>query len=307
MQIGCTQMHTVTLVAIIIGLVTIGAQSALYLNRPQEKARLWYLGLLFLLLVFNIANGLFPNPAYSITVEAQHILVNGTGFMIASYFPFYFYKAFGLTRLRFLAVYGVPLFLLLPYLAFFVIGYSFHGDIRFTHRYGYIIPTGYSLVLLVAIGNAIRYAHHKNLNRNHYIEELATYLAIIPWTFIAPVVYFQWGQVMETLFTNFGFVTISALLLYRAVKINRAEQKQLENLRQLTMDTSVIEKNCAQEMLSPRETEIAILLCHRLRRREIADKLFISDRTVDKHTERIFLKIGVTSREELLEKLNKTP
>ncbi|MGJ1261080.1 LuxR C-terminal-related transcriptional regulator [Sphingobacterium spiritivorum] len=45
-------------------------------------------------------------------------------------------------------------------------------------------------------------------------------------------------------------------------------------------------------------------MCHRLTRREIADKLFISDRTVEKHTEHIFLKVGVNSRHELLIKLN---
>ena len=70
------------------------------------------------------------------------------------------------------------------------------------------------------------------------------------------------------------------------------------------MDTEVIRMNCAREMLTPRETEIAVLLCHRLKRREIADKLFISGRTVDKHSENIFVKVGVTSREELLAKLN---
>lgn len=304
MQIGCTQMHPVTLLAIIIGLVAIGAQSALYLNRPQERAKLWYLGLLFLLLVFNTVNGLFPDPTYSIPIHVQHIIVNGVGFAIVSYFPFYFYLAFGLTRLRFLAVYGVPLFLLLPYISFFLVGLTIYGDITFIHRYGYIAPTLYSLTLLFAIGRSVRFSYREHRDRNLFIEELGAYIAIMPWAFLAPVVYFGWGQLTETLFTNLGFLALSALLLYRSAVLARAEQQQLDNLRVLAMDTEVITRNCQRNMLSTRETEIAILLCHRLKRREIAEKLFISDRTVDKHTERIFLKVGVTSREELLLTLN---
>src|SRR5690606_34449920 len=111
--------------------------------------------------------------------------------------------------------------------------------------------------------------------------------------------YFELGQLTEVLFTNLGFLAITALFISRSVTLGRAEQRQLDNLRQLAMDTETIRQNCAHEMLTPRETEITILLCHRLKRREIADKLFISDRTVDKHIERIFLKVGVTSREEL--------
>lgn len=304
MNIGCTQMHPVTLAAIIIGLITFGAQSALYLNRPQEKARLWYLGLLLLLLVFNTVNGLFPNPAYATPVHLQHIIVNGVGFAIVSYFPFYFYRAFRLTKLRFLAVYGVPLFLLLPYLAFFVIGYSVHGDLAYTHKYGYLIPTGYSFVLLFAIGKAIHFSFQENGNLNQQIVEAVTYIAIMPWAFLAPVVYFQWGQLTETLFTNLGFVAISALLLYRVIRLGRSEQKLLDSLRLIAMDTDIIEQNCERYALSPRETEVAVLLCQRLRRKEIGDRLFISERTVDKHTQNIFVKANVTNRKELILKFN---
>lgn len=304
MNIGCTQMHTVTLLAIIIGLVAIGAQSALYINRPQDKAKLWYLGLLLLLLVFNVVNGLFPDPAYDIPLYIQHIIVNGAGFAVVSYFPFYFYRAFGLEKLRFFAVYGVPLFLLLPYLAFFVIGYSVHGDLALTHRYGYIIPTCHSFVLLVAIGRSIRYAYRENRNRNRYIEEVVAYIAITPWAFMAPVVYLQWGQLTETLFTNVGFVAISALLLYRAVNVSRAEQKLLADLELVPINPEAIQRNTKHFGLSNREIEIVYLICERLSYKEIADKLFISDRTVSKHVQNIFSKILVNSRSELVKKMN---
>jgi len=83
-------MHPVTLTAIVIGLVIFGAQSVLYLERRHDRSRLGYLILLLLLLIFNTANGLLPNPTYDIPEYIQHIIVNTTGFMMVSYFPFYF-------------------------------------------------------------------------------------------------------------------------------------------------------------------------------------------------------------------------
>ena len=304
MQIGCTQMHLVTFTAIVIELIILGAQGGHYLSRSHCKRKLWYIGLLLLMLLLNVVNGLFPGPSYSIPIFIQHNIVTGIGFAIASYYPLYFYKVFELDTLRYHAIYGVPLFVILPYVIFFVMGYSIHEDINLARRYGFLVPGLYSVMLLVTVGKAIHFAYNEERNTRQYIEELVAYVAMLPWSLMPLVVYFEFGQLFETLFANIGFMAVSTLLLYRNIRLDRAEQKQLENLRQLAMDTDTITLNCQKNMLSPREIEIAILLCHRLRRREIADKLFISDRTVDKHTERIFVKVGVTSREELLGKLN---
>lgn len=304
MQIGCTQMHAVTLTAIVFELVVFGAQGVLYLERPKDRTRLGYLILLLLLLVFNVANGLFPDPAYGIPKYVQHIAVNTTGFMMVSYFPFYFYRFFDLEKLRFLAVYGVPLFLLLPYLAFFLVGLSIHEDIAFTHRYGYIVPTVYALVLLVGIGRAIRFAYRQHRDRHLYLEEIGAYTAFMPWAFLAPVVYFQWGQLIETLFTNLGFLALSVFLLYRSVMLGRAEQRLIEDLELVPYDREAIEKNSRKFGLSNREADVVELICQRFRNREIADKLFISERTVNKHVQNIFYKAEVTEREDLIRLMN---
>jgi DNA-binding NarL/FixJ family response regulator len=48
--------------------------------------------------------------------------------------------------------------------------------------------------------------------------------------------------------------------------------------------------------LTTREQEIATLVAVGLSNRQIAEKLFISRRTVDAHLEHIFGKLGITSR-----------
>jgi DNA-binding CsgD family transcriptional regulator len=51
--------------------------------------------------------------------------------------------------------------------------------------------------------------------------------------------------------------------------------------------------------LTQRETEIALLLSERLSMPEIAGRLFISRRTVEKHAERIYAKLGVRKKAEV--------
>ena len=61
----------------------------------------------------------------------------------------------------------------------------------------------------------------------------------------------------------------------------------------------------ACRLLSRREAEIASLLCRRLRPNEIATVLLISPRTVERHIENIYSKLGVRCRKELLTRLLK--
>jgi DNA-binding NarL/FixJ family response regulator len=50
--------------------------------------------------------------------------------------------------------------------------------------------------------------------------------------------------------------------------------------------------------LTPRQQEILTLLCQRLTDREIADRLFLSSRTVEGHVTQILGKFGVDNRRE---------
>jgi len=59
--------------------------------------------------------------------------------------------------------------------------------------------------------------------------------------------------------------------------------------------------------LSPREHEIATLAAQGLTSREIADRLVVSARTVEKHLEHVFEKLGVGGRAALRERLGELP
>jgi DNA-binding CsgD family transcriptional regulator len=299
-----TEMHIVTLVFVLLELVMFGIQLGYYLNRPEDKARFWYLILLFLLLIYNITGGLFPDPEITaLSLQLQNIIAYGSGFMMASYFPFYFYKAFGLKLLRFHALYGVPLFLLLPYLTFFVISYSFTNNLDLAIKYGVIIPFFYSFVVLRSILIAIRVAYRQNRNKKYHIEKIAVYCAVIPWTSMTILAYFQFGQLIEVLFTNIGFLVITAMFIFNAVVRNRNEYHKLQNIVMNGIRPELFNENCLQFQLTSREIEVIKLLREGYYTSEISAHLHIAERTVTTHIQNMMSKTNTHSRLELLRKL----
>lgn len=297
-------MHPVTLAAIILELVLFGAQLAFFLNHPADRNRIWYLVLLVLLIFKNLTGGLFPDPGFSVPVYIQNIIAYGFGFAVTSFLPYYFYRAFELKALRPHALYGVPLLLMLPYLGFFMIAYAIHEDLEFTVHYGILLPFAYSVVLLWVMFRAIRREYQQSGNRSLYVQAMAVYAAAVPWTAMGLVVWFGFGQLTQALFTNLGFLTITGLLLFSAVRQERKENALLTELGLVPNDPVLVASHSIRYALTTKETEVAQMICLRLKYREIADRIFNSPRTVDKHRENIFHKVGVSSREELIRKMN---
>jgi DNA-binding CsgD family transcriptional regulator len=225
-----TEMHLVTFCFAVIETVMFLFQVVFYLSRPEDKARLWYLMLLSLLITYNVTSGLFPDKNYHIPIVIQNIICYGSGFCMASYFPFYFYRAFGLTQLRFHARYGIFLFLLVPYIVCFVIVYAINKNLEWARQYGLIIPFLYSISLIVAITKAIMVKYRQTTHANEKNELIAVYLAVVPWSSLAAVVYFDAPQPVEASITNFGFLVVTIMYVRRTIRQYRSEYSELQEL-----------------------------------------------------------------------------
>jgi DNA-binding CsgD family transcriptional regulator len=98
------------------------------------------------------------------------------------------------------------------------------------------------------------------------------------------------------------------------IAISRVVSPHLENhflaLSSATIDPQAsppMKADTSSSHLTEREHEVALLLAERLTMSEIADRLFISRRTVEKHAERIYEKFGVRKKQELGKHLLKRP
>lgn len=302
-----TEMHIVTFVFVLLEIVMFFYQLVYYLSRPQDKSRMWYLILLFLLIIYNITGGLFPDPRINIPIVTQNIIAYGSGFLMGAYFPYYFYKGFGLKELRFQAIYGVLLFLIVPFLIFFVGVYSINKNLDLAIKYGIIIPFFYSIVLLLSILKAIRLKYKESSNRTNFIEVVAVYCAVIPWASLTVIAYFHLGQLLEVIFTNGGFLVITIIFISKSITQARIEYEQLMELTINGPQPFSFQDNYQHYQLTNREIEIVQFIRQGFKYKSIGETLFISERTVTKHVQNIFEKTNVFNRVELLHKLEQQP
>ncbi|RZJ76922.1 MAG: LuxR family transcriptional regulator [Flavobacterium sp.] len=304
MVVPGTELHMLTLVIIVLELMMLPFVLWYYYAWPKDKSRLWYFLLLFLLVVYNLTGGLFPDPdIVAIPFRLQNTIAYGSGFLMASFFPYYFYKCYHLDALRWHAIYGVPAFLLLPYLVFFCIVYPVTGDLDYVINYGMIVPSLYVPVLLWAMLKSMRIQFRGNdqsLYPSQKLEMLAMYWAVAPWALMTVFSYLHVEQWIEVLATNTGFVVITVLSMLRSGRMERMEKERLLTLTEMSeKQLKSFEERCLSNQLTRREGEVAQLLCQGLTYAQISENLFIAKRTVDTHVQNIFFKTGVNKKIEL--------
>ncbi|GHB87493.1 response regulator transcription factor [Persicitalea jodogahamensis] len=315
MHVFGTDIHIVTFCFIVIEAVFFVYQFFYYLYWPKDQNRKYYLILLFLLIVKNLAMGLFPDPQYtSIPMVIQYAFTYAAGFIMASYFPYYFYRSYNLEGLRFHATYGVVLFLYTPFTLIFTTEYLFTSDIDSAIAHGLVIPAAYSLVLAYVMYKSMQKAFRKELDNREYFEVVGVYCSVVP--FVAIAFFPNIAQVTEAIITNLGFTILTILFIRRSVLQARLDKAKLLALSKLKigtplhgidptidLDQQIFEANISMFNLTPREKEVVGLVRLGKTNKSIGEYLQISDRTVSKHIENIFQKTEVNSRTELMRRI----
>ena len=303
MRVFSTDMHIVTFIFVIFEAIMLLYQVLFYLQRPFEKRRFYYIILLILFIIYNICGGLFPDPDFrGISLTVQNILAWGSGIALACFLPYYFYKAYGLVRLKFHARYGVLLFLLTPFLMFFGIEYLLQGNIDRGVKHGVLIPCIYAIICVIAMYRSIKIKQGENKKLGK--EMILSLIAISPWVSMPILSYFRVAQLPEVLVMNGGFLFITGLFIWETIQQSRKDNIHLQALISTIDDNEVKEdvfiENSRTYKLSPREIEVAALIADGLKYRQVGDRLFIQERTVTTHVQKMFMKTGAKNKVDLL-------
>lgn len=328
------QLHWVTLSIVTLELLLFVGQAVGFLCRPQDKKLGWQLLLLILVILRNTVEGLFqtPNPSLWIPILWQNFFAHGFGYVVASYFPLYWYKTLDLPSLKFHAWVGF-FFLLTPVILVYGLFYPVSQDIMSARTYVYVIPCLYGICMLVHIFRAIRNQYAKDKNKLHRQMRVVIFLAIVPWM-TAPLIGVGLGQPQWVIdiTLNTGFLILNVLFIRQVVKQSRADLikiKELETKLELhrfsmtlsqenvSVKKSVIspsispmlnlasnkklskkelfELACGHWKLSPAEIRVveAFISEEGLSQKMIADKLNIDRKTVETHTTSIYKKAGI--------------
>ncbi|RYX87853.1 LuxR family transcriptional regulator [bacterium] len=302
MKVFNTDMELVTFIFLIFETVMLLFQLIFYLQRPEEKRKLYYLILLILYILYNLFGGLFPDQTVkSVPLHIQNLLAWGSGFLLACYIPYYIYKAFDLKKLRFYAIYGVWIFLVIPFVIFFGIEYMLSGNIDRVVKHALAIPCIYAIICVHAMYRAIKEKQGPDMKLNK--EMSLTFISIAPWIAMPILSYFRVSQLLEVLVINGSFLAITVLFFWEAIKQSREDNRKLEELLLAVKKdghSDAFINNCKRFVLTQREIEVSALVVDGLKYKEIADQLFIAERTVQTHIQKIFTKTGARSKTELI-------
>lgn len=326
MLLAGTQMHLITFLFICVETVILFYLLIYRLARPDDKNTWLNVILIVVLLFYNLTGGLLPDSNLPGNYYVQMSIAYFTGFMTPCYFPYYVYHAFSLDKMKFHAYKGVFIFLVFPYLVF-VLLFIISGKIE-TSKNLLIIPVVYALWVIITLVKAVKHKYKGNFATSGAKEEVAVlFLSLTPWVGLPVIDYFNLGQAIEATTTNTGFLLLLALQLKQHITKVRMEHQRLiesdeylrtwnERLQQeVNKRTKEIERLSAEERileschrynLTGREREIVLLVCRGSSYRQIAEALFIAERTVTKHAQNIFDKVKVSNKLELLNKLGAT-
>jgi DNA-binding CsgD family transcriptional regulator len=322
-----TQMHLITFLFICIETVVLFYLAIYRLARPDDKNTFLNIILIALLIFYNLTGGLLPDKDLPGSYLLQTSIAYAIGFITPCYFPYYVYHAFYLQKMKFHAYKGVFIFLVSPYIIFVFLFVS-TGNLE-TAKKLLIIPTAYALSVIITLIKAVRYKYKNSFKTKEAKEEMAvSFLSLTPWVSLPVIDYFNLGQAVEATTTNAGFLLLLALQIKQHISKVKAEHKRLidseekllgwnerllaevekrtKEIERLSTDKRILE-GCRQYQLTNREREIAGLICRGSSYKQIAESLFIAERTVTKHVQNIFDKVEVSNKLELLNKLTIVP
>lgn len=278
-----TQMHIITFLICLVELVFFAYQTVYYLSRPSDKKRKYYLILLYLLIQNNIISGLLPDKNMSVNIIVQSILSYGVSFAMVMYIPYYFYKSYELKKLKFHAYYGTFFFLLIPYIACFVIPYVITGNLQTSVRLAMVIPFFYALTLLYYLILAIKAKNIENPDPESKQELNGVFLGVVFFILLPlmaffkneldmmllPILHFSDGsQIVEVLITNSSLLVFTVLFIRQTVRQARQEyiklqesEKALQQLNAVLVER-VKERTKELELANEKRTNSFVNLAH---------------------------------------------
>lgn len=221
-----TQMHIVTFIFVITEIVIFFYLVVFRLARPNDKIALLNLILIFLLVSYNITGGLLPDSKLPGSFFLQEVIAYATGFITPCYFPYYVYKAFGLSKMKFHAYKGVYLFLIMPY-SVFVFVFWLTKDLKNAQNL-LLIPVVYAIWVIISLTKAIKHKYNSKFTRiDAKLEIIVLLFSLTPWVGLPIITYFDSGQAVEAILTNVGFLSLFGLQGARNIKELRMEHQKL--------------------------------------------------------------------------------
>lgn len=297
-----TEMVLLTFITGVIQFLSLFIHFGVLVSKPYNRANWRFLFLISLFVFYNICSGLFPDRnIHSINLFIQNVLAFGSGIILACYYFYFLVKEIEITQRKFFNIKFLFVTLVSSFLLLYVLTYFFYSDFKIARKVFIVPPV---LIALYFCINTIREIRIKSSQTS--IQGLYRSLNIagkLGITFMAtmPIVV----SIGDYQLINNGLVNISFFLIwfsyYTLLLVQAKNERELNDCK-----TNKVDKICITEIgLTPRELEVAAYILKGENYNDLAERMFISHKTVSKHASNIFKKAECCNREEFLVKFLK--
>lgn len=258
-------------------------------KRVKTQYRYLILGIVFLL--YNLLNGLLPNPALPGPLIIQYIITYGISIIMCVYLVWYLYQEFNvITPYRLFKIKNLSIMLSACFILLFLVPFMITKSLNYSRRLFLIFPTLMSFSFLLHFIIIIK----KKTNRERYFK-IQTYLGLVSILCIT----------MLPLLTFFGdyqpitqSVVTSSFFVVTIMEIN----SYLYRLK----NTYILNQDIAKKYnLTNRENEIALQIVNGDSYKDIAKNMYISYGTVRKHASNIFIKSEAINKHDFIRIVSK--
>ena len=297
-----TEMTLVTFILTIIAFVVLFFQSINFLSRQQDQSRLRFLILTSFYIIYNLCSGLLPDENLKINLLIQNIFAYGSGIALASYFYYYLVKEFNITQGKMFNIRALVISLISTFLLIFVIGTMATGDMNLSKQLYIIFPIAIAVYFCVKTVQFLIGERKNQVKDNSPNKLMVTsgYIGIIFMATMPVIVFFGDYQSLNIGLVNISFFVVCYAYIKRHIYQSNLEYEMISNIRHQT--TNKLEG--FPYYLTPKELEISYLILLDLKYAEIADVLYIAEKTVSKHASNIFKKANCKNKMEYINRFS---
>lgn len=299
-----TEIHWVTFTILV---VQIAILPFLYINYLYDKSNLYRKRFLYLTIVFIIYNffsGLFPDVTIPIPTLIQNLIAYGVGILYVLYFVYYIYNEFHITPFKYFSVKSIFTYLISLFIFLFVIPLILGYDLNFTRKLFIFIPLVlaiiYSFKTSLRLLNIYQKESINNLQKHYKLRIISANIGVFSLLTLPIIVFIGDYQYIEQPLVNLGYFVMLNVYIKNQIRLQRANQEIISNYYKTEEQKQPLDTF----NLTTKEKEVAALILKNYKYKDIAELMFITEKTVSKHASNIFKKTNVSNRNDFKNKIN---
>lgn len=292
-----TEMVMLTFATIIIQGISLLIHLGVTIVKPYNRTNWRFMTLIILFLSYNISTGLFIDSQYNIPVFTQSIIANLCSLLLVAYFYYFLINELEIKQRKYYNVKFLATSVLTLFFTVFVSTYLISDDLFTARRLFTFTTVPIALFFCINTIKSISAIRATSPDEGPYKRlHIAGNFGIAFMSTLPIVAAVGKYQLINNALVNLSFILIwfayYSLLVFQA----RAEKTSINNDKPEKKNKELF----YDIKLTPRELEVANYILLKMNYTEVAEVMFITNKTVSKHASNIFKKVNCNSREDFL-------